>query len=225
VFRLFPLFYSYIIYSFCGCLAMYLVYWLDAPVYPFAFWIFYLISILAEFAILVEISDQIFRPYPAIRNLGRVLTTLVTGGLGLFYILPTIMGSTGRSRAVSDFALRTHVTKAIILVILVYLARHYDSQWGRNVGGLMLGFSIYVAINIAMLGSAKAFGSAMFAHVTWVIEPLASMLCLSVWAVSLWELAPVPGRQAISTAPGRDSRAVALELTRFNSELSKILHK
>ena len=29
LFRLFPLFYSYIIYVFCGILGMYLIYWLD----------------------------------------------------------------------------------------------------------------------------------------------------------------------------------------------------
>ena len=57
------------------------------------------------------------------------------------------------------------------------------------------------------------------------MSPLASALCVLVWTVSLWELAPMPSMGTISTATGRDSEAVALELTRFNSELSKFLHK
>ncbi len=54
---------------------MYLIYWLYPQVYPSAYWIYYLVSILVEFTVLVEISDQIFQPFPAIRNLGRALTS------------------------------------------------------------------------------------------------------------------------------------------------------
>jgi len=225
VFRRFPLFYSYIVYAFCGSLGMYFIYWLYPREYSSACWIYFLISILAEFIILVEISDQIFRPFPAIRNLGRALTVLVSAVFGLFYVLPTILDSTGRSRAVAGFALRTFVTKAIILVVLFYVARHYDSQLGRNVGGIMLGFSIYVAIHVAMMGTAQAFGSVLFAHIIWFMAPLAFAMCALVWTISLWELSPMPEMRAVSMATGGDSRTVALELTRFNSELSKIIHK
>jgi len=225
LFRLFPLFYSYIIYAFCGSLGMYVIYWLYPRAYPYTWWIYFLISVLAEFSILVEISDQLFRPFPAIRNLGRALTVLVTAVFGLFYVLPTILGSSGRSLAVSSFVVRTFVTKAIILAVLFYMAHHYNSQLGRNVGGLMLGFSIYVAINVAMMGSAQASRSVLLAHMIWFMEPLAFALCALVWTISLWELSPMPEMQAVSIATGEDSRTVALELTRFNSELSKIMHK
>ena len=223
--RLFPLFYSYIIYCFCGFIGMYLIYWLDRQVYPSAYWIYFLISILAEFTVLVEISDHIFKAFPAIRNLGRALTVLISVGLGLFYILPVIFGSASRSDALLGFALRASLTKAFILAVLFYAARHYGSHLGRNVGGLMLGFSIYVAINVAIMASARAFGPVLFAKIFWVMLPLASAICVLVWTISLWELAPMPCISPISPAAGKDSEAVALELTRFNSELTKILHK
>jgi hypothetical protein len=89
----------------------------------------------------------------------------------------------------------------------------------------MLGFSIYMAINIAMMASAKAFGTTLSAQIVWVMAPLASALCLLVWTISLWELAPMPNLSTISTVPESDSEIVALKLTRFNSELSKLLHK
>jgi hypothetical protein len=224
LFRLFPLFYTYIIYSFCGTLIMYVIHWRFPLVYPSAYWPWYLVSILAEFAILVEISDHIFRPFPAIRNLGRALTILVSVVLGLAYVLPTIVGHTGRSRAISSFLLRTFATKAIILVVLFYFAHLYEIQLAKNVGGLMLGFSIYVAINVTMMGSIQAFGSALFARVIWFTEPLAFALCELVWIISLWELAPMRSVPVIS-AEGSDSGAVSVGLTRFNSELSKILYK
>jgi hypothetical protein len=225
VFNLFPLLYSYVIFCFSTALCMYVIYWQYPRVYTSAYWIYYLVSILVEFAVLVEISDQIFRPFPAIRNLGRALTILIAASLGILYILPTILWSAGRRHALLDFALRASVTKAIILVVLFYVARHYGSQLGRNVAGLMLGFSIYVAMNVAMMASAKAFGSVLFARILWFMAPLAFALCLLVWTISLWELAPMPSLHTISPATGRDSEAVALELTRFNSELSKLLHR
>ena len=159
--RLFPLFYSYIIYNFCGFIGMYLIYWRDPQLYPSAYWIYYLVSILVEFTVLVEISDQIFRPFPAIRNLGRALTIVISIALGFVYILPAILGSTPRRPALFDFALRACVTKAVILVVLFYVARHYGSELGRNVGGLMFGFAIYLAMNIAWLAAGKAFEPAL----------------------------------------------------------------
>ena len=167
-----------------------MIYWLDPQVYPSAYWIYYLVSILVEFTVLVEISDQIFRPFPAIRNLGRALTLAISLALGLLYILPAILGSTHRRPALLDFALRASVTKAIILAVLFYVARHYGSELGRNVAGLMFGFSIYLAMNIAMLAAGKAFEPALSAKILWVMGPLASALCVLVWTVSLWELAP-----------------------------------
>lgn len=225
VFRLFPLFYSYVIFTFCGTLGMYLTYWLAPQGYPSAYWIYYLVTILAEFMVLVEISDQIFQSFPAIRHLGRALTILISASFGIAYILPTVVWSVDRSLALLSFALRASITKAIILAVLFYVARHYGSPLGKNVAGLMLGFSIYLAMHIAILASAEAFGSALFAQVFWIMLPLAFVLCELVWTISLWDLAPVPNLRAISPVAGRGSEAVALELTRINGELSKFLHK
>jgi hypothetical protein len=222
---LFPLFYSYVTYSFAATLALYGIFWFAPGTYAHAFWINYLINALAEFAVLIEISDSIFKPFIVIRNLGRAITLLISVGLGVVYILPTILWSPRRSIALLDFALRASVTKAIILAVLFYVAQHYGSQLGKNVRGLMLGFSIYVAMNVAIMASAKAFGSMLFARLFWVMVPLAFALCLLVWTISLWEVAPLPSVRTNLTGAGGDSEAVAVELTRFDGELSKLLHR
>jgi hypothetical protein len=225
VFRVFPLFYSYVVYSFFATLAIYLVYWVSPHTYARAFWINYLINALAEFAVLIEISDHIFKPFALLRHLGRATTLLITACLGALYILPAIIWSTHQSLALLGFALRASVTKAIILIVLFYLARHFGSELGRNVAGLMLGFSIYVATTVAIMSSAQAFGPAVFARLFWFMEPLAYLMCLLVWIISLWELATVPSLRAISLASSGDSASVTVQLNRFSSELSKFLDK
>jgi uncharacterized protein YjeT (DUF2065 family) len=224
-YRVFPLFYSYIAYCFCWVVGMYIIRSLDPEVYPSAYWICYLVSILMEFMVLIELSDHIFQPFPAIRSLGRALTCLVSVILGLLYVLPALHESAKRSSVLLDFTLRASMTKAVILTVLFYVARHYGSRLGRNVGGLMFGFSIYVAMNIAIMACAKVFGPVLFRSVFWFMVPLAFTLCALVWTISLWEVAPIPRMSAIPTATERDSEAVALELTRLNNELSKLLHK
>jgi len=219
----FPLYFSYLGYSFCGFLGLYLIYWLRPRLYPTAYWMFYLVSILAEFAVLAEISDQIFRLYPALRKLGRAITIAISAGLGAIYVLPSIFGGEGEPRyaAILDFALRTAVTKAIVVVVLFYLARHYRSELDRNVAGLMLGFSIYLAMLIAALAAGKLLGPSVGGSTLWVMAPLATTLCQAVWTYALWEKAPARYSKATSPALGADSEAVALELRRFNNELSK----
>ncbi len=224
-YSVFPLFYSYITYAAFGAILMYVIYWLYPAVYPRAFWFNYLVNALAEFAVLVEISDHIFRPFVVIRSLGRAVTVLITAVLGIFYVLPALVGSASRSQALTGFALRTFVTKGVILVVLFFAARHYRSQMGRNVAGLMLGFSIYVAINVAMFGSAQASGSAMIYRMMWFMSPLASALCILVWVPSLWNITPVAVEHAISPNVPGDSESVTLGMSRLNNELTKILHR
>src|ERR1700753_3336225 len=81
LFRAFSLFYSYIVFNLIATCCLYIVYQRDPHLYPSAYWIYYLFSILVEFTVLIEFSDQIFRPYPAIRSLGRALTIVISAAL------------------------------------------------------------------------------------------------------------------------------------------------
>ena len=64
LFRHFPLFYSYLIFNFSGSACLFLIYWRFPQIYPSAYWIYYLVSVLVEFTVLVEISDHIFSRVP-----------------------------------------------------------------------------------------------------------------------------------------------------------------
>jgi hypothetical protein len=221
----FPLFYSYIIYVLCCSLAVYAVYWILPSEYASTYWFYFLICILAEFAVLLEISDHIFQPFPAIRHLGRALTILISFTFAVVYILPAILQSHERSSTLLDFALRASVTKAVILAVLVFTAHHFGLKLGKNVAGVMLGFSTYLGVNVANFAAAQSFGQALYARILWVVAPLAYTLCLLVWTIALWELAPMPRTDSVRPAAGGNSQALTLELARFNSALSRFLHR
>jgi hypothetical protein len=203
---------------------MSLIYAFRSGIYPYAYWLYFLLSIVVEFAVLVEISDHLFEPFPAIRQLGRLLTIIISLVLGLVYILPTILYPHGGQSVLLGFALRASLTKGVILSALLLAARHYRLQIGRNVAGLILGFSIYLGVNVVNFAAYGLF-SHLYDNILWVMSPIAYTLCLGVWLVALWDFVPVPRARTTSPIAGRDSEVVVLELTRFNNELSKFLNK
>jgi hypothetical protein len=204
---------------------VYAVYWIWPGEYASAYWFYFLICILAEFAVLLEISDHIFQPYPAVRHLGRALTILISFTFALVYILPAILQSHEPSSALLGFALRASATKAVILGVLVFTAHRFSLRLGKNVAGLMLGFSICLGVNVANFAAAGNFGQALYARVLWVMSPLAYTICLLVWTIALWELAPMPRTDSVRPAAGGNSEALTLELARFNSALSRFLRR
>jgi hypothetical protein len=221
----FPLFFSYVTYVFCGSILLYGVHWLDPLAYPPLYWLYFLVSILVEFSVLVEISDHIFKNLPALRHLGRAITIVISAVLALFYILPVILWSLDRPPALLGFALRASVTKVIVLAVLFLVARHYRLELGKNVAGLMLGFSIYLGVNVANLAASVAYGFTLYNKVLWIMSPMAFTLCLLVWTIALWNLVPEPNGSIVSPVGGRDSKVMALELARFNNVLSKLIEK
>ena len=153
------------------------------------------------------------------------MTILISVGFGLFYILPAVVWSNYIDTAMFSFALRASITKVVILAGLFYLSHRFGSRLGKNVGGLMLGFSIYVAVGVALMANASAFGPSLYAQVFWVMVPLSFLLCLLVWTLSLWELVPAPVMRSPGVAARGESTHLTLELTRFNDELSRFLRK
>jgi hypothetical protein len=222
-----PFLNTYLVYVLLGSALGFVVYWYWPTAHASVYWFYYVLSILVEFAVLLEISDHIFQPFPAIRNLGRALTILLSVTLGLTYILPAIVSSQSMRLALLDFALRASLTKAAILFALFFAARHLGIELGRNVAGLMLGFSIYIGVNVANFACVERFGNE-YASILWVMSPLAYTLCLLVWIAALWEFAPMPRKDrkdSVAHAAGADSETLAIELARFNNALSRFLNK
>ncbi len=220
--KLFPIFYSYMIYAMGGSAVMYGIYAFDRQAYPSACWFYYIISILVEFSVLVEISDHIFQHFPAIRYLGRALTLFISIGLAIFYVVPSIIGAQGRQEALLNFTVRASVTKLVIILALLVASRQFKSRLGKNVAGLMLGFSIYLGINVADYAAAKAFDSAIYAQILWIMSPASYVLCLLVWTVALWNYAP---SSLAAPVAGGESPNVSLELNRYNNELTKFIER
>lgn len=213
----FPFFYSYLTYVFLGsALIYYVVRPLWPPYYRNVFWFYFLVSLIAEFAVLVEISDHVFNPYPAIRSLGRWLTIIIATLFLCFYIFPALAEPRSSSLQILEFVKRSSFTKAAIIIFLLLIVRYFDLALTVNASGLMAGLGIYLSSNVINFELAARLGLARYASTFAVVGPVSYTLCLLVWMVALWRYEPV-----ITVSRGGPPEL----LERFNSSLSRLLRK
>ena len=222
----FPVFYSYIVYMVVSGAIVTGLYVSASAHYPVAWWFRYLLSLLVEFAVVVEISDHLFSPYPAIRQLGRVLVAGICVTFFFLYILPSLMEVRPASVAILDLAKRTSLTKAAAIVILIAAARYYRLPFGKNVAGMLAGFSFYLAVSVANFALAETYGRQLYAQALATVIQLSYTLCLLVWTVSLWRYEPVRqmDREVPETAE-KVSEPLAVQLGRFDTALTRLFRK
>jgi len=223
---IFPVFYSYMVYMVVSGAILMALYLSASAHYPVAWWFRYLLSLLVEFAVVVEISDHLFSPYPAIRKLGRLLVTCICIVFFFLYILPSLIEVRPASITILDLAKRASVTKAAAIIILIAAARHYQLRLGKNIAGMMMGFSLYLAVSVANFALAETYGRQLYAQTLATVIQLSYTLCLLVWTVSLWRYEPVlqTDRELPETAE-KVSEPLAVQLGRLDTALTRLFRR
>jgi len=225
LFSRFSFFYSYLIYLLGTGVIMNLVDFLDGRHYPLVFWLRFLTLVVAEFALLVEIGDHIFAPYPAIRNLGRLVTVAMTLVFSTVYVIPSFYLHRPSSVAVLDLVMRSAVTKCAVLVALLVVARFYGVRPSKTVAGLALGLALYLAVNTANFALAESYGRELYGPIFSTIGPLSQALCVLIWTVALWRPEPDMEPARAVAAPREFSEPLPNRLGKFNTVLTRLFRK
>lgn len=222
----FSVFYSYLTYFLVTGLVIHLIDAVAPQYFVTLFWLRFFTLVIAEFALLVEVGDHIFEPYPALRGLGRSVTLGITGVFFVLYILPALMEARPSSIAVLDLVKRSALTKGIIIVALFAAARHYAIPVGRNVVGIALGLAAYLAIHTANFALAEHLGREAYAPVFSTVGPLSQVFSLVIWTITLWRYEPAAHR-GLRVASTEDVIPGALtnQLGRCNAALDRLLRK
>ncbi len=222
----FPLFYSYLIYVLVWSILALPLYFLNPQLYSTIYWFSYLVMLLAEFAVLLEVSDHIFKPYPAIRRLGQLLTAFICLALVFAYIIPALMQHRPSGMAFLELEKRTSLTKAVLIITLLGASRLYHLPVGKNISGVLLGFATYLALVTANTALAETFGREVYGDAYGLVEPLGYFLGLGIWNVALWRYEPVlPSRPGSSRDGDNVSELLSDRVGRYNSELSRLFRR
>lgn len=181
---------------------------------------------VVEFAVLIEASDHIFKPYPSIRLFGRFLICCISAVFFFVYIMPPLMRQGSSSVMMLELVKRGSLTKGVIILALLAAVRYFRLPLGRNVSGILLGSALYLATNMANAALAEYFGYGLYYRTFAVVLPLGYTLSLAVWTIALWRYEPA--LQVVRRTPGRPEEypeSLNYLFVRFNSALTRPLGK
>lgn len=194
--------------------------------YRSVYWFYLVGRTLAEFGVLVEVSDGIFKPYPTVRNLGRLIVVVTSMAFVLMFWMPQQWNPQPSAIQFLDLVKISALTKAVAIAGLLGSARSYRIPLGRNAGGILLGLAAYQAVALTNFAAASQFGRTLYASILSWLNPLSFGICLSIWTFALWNADPVLHRQpaAVSASGGAAVRH-DFQLRRFSTFVTRLLWK
>ena len=192
----YPLFFSYI-----GCVLLKEIVGLLtrawAPkLYEPLYWPTELATILASYAVMVEIFRWSTRHKPGIRRLTQ-RALLSAFALTFAYAASNFMYGkfSSLARAVVALGRDLRYVEAGVLLLMLWLLLRYRLPLGRNVLGLLIGYSFWVGINVVNLAFWFVPGNE-FSNLLRGLVPTTYLFTLGVWCVTLWSAYPEPVQSA-----------------------------
>jgi hypothetical protein len=221
-----PYFFAYIAFILCSTIIELVLLTSFPKHYATVYWFDYLLAQVVEFAVLLEVSNILFDPYPALRRLGGLLCGGVITCFTAIYIFPALLYRGPTNTLLLDLVKRTALTKALIVLVLLFAARSYKLKLDRICSGILLGFSLYLGVSVANFQLASTYGRALYAPILWYVGPLGWILGATIWTATLWNYAPAAA-QARPPRKGNHETAVpvAAQIARFNNALLRLLQR
>jgi len=195
--RKYALFYAYITLVFLVDVVRLCCYQFTPNLYPTIYWQTELVTIVASYAVMIEIFRQSVRHNPGVARLTRNLLAIVFC-LTLSYAFLNLTQdgfSSSVPRATADIGRYFRYVEGMLLLGMLWLFARYRIPLGRNLLGLIAGNTFWVSLNIANL----AFWSLRGNEVSILLRRLLSasyLVTLGVWCVTLWSAKPDPVQPA-----------------------------
>lgn len=222
----YPLFFTYV-----GCVLLkeiigLLTSVLAPKLYEPLYWPADLATIVASYAVLVEIFRWSTRHKAGIRRLTQralLIVFAVTVGYAASNFAHDKFSSPSRAFAALGRDLR--YVEAAVLLLMLWLLLRYRIPLGHNLQGLLTGYSFWVGINVVNLAFWFVPGNE-FSNLLRGLLPTTYAVTLGVWCVTLWSAYP-ESVQPTETKIERDYELLAAKtqtvLARMSTRLLRIM--
>jgi hypothetical protein len=186
LFSRFPLFYSYLFFVFTQELLRFGVYRWAQDFYPPVYWITQLIGLVTGSLLVFEIYRMGLREFPGTARMVRI-------GLGLVFgviFLRVVIAPPGDPRgwlagACVGLERDLRMVQALALVGLISLFLWYAIPFGRNLKGILIGYSVFIAMSVIQLTLMASLWHSF--QVAWnYMQPASYLFVLCIWAEALW---------------------------------------
>ena len=190
--RKYPLFYFYI-----GCVLLkevvgLLSYHFAPNLYRPLYWATELATIVASYAVIIEIFKQALRHSPGIVRKAQKL--LVVGfALTVAYAAADLLQGqfASASRAIAEVGRDLRYIEGALLLVMLWLLVRYRILLGPNLLGMIVGYSFWVGINVVNFALLFLPGNE-FSALARGLVPITYVATLTIWCVALWSSRPEP---------------------------------
>ena len=190
--RRFPLFYLYIGSVLLKEIVGLLSYEFVPSFYEPLYWPTELATIVASYAVIVEIFRRSLKHNPGIANKSQkalFLLFAVASGYAATDILHG--GFASASRAIAELGRDLRYIEGLLLVAMLWLFVRYRVSLGRNLLGLIGGYAFWVALNVVNLSFWFLPGNESSNFLRRLL-PITYVATLTIWCFTLWSAQPEP---------------------------------
>lgn len=192
--RRYPLFYLYIASMLVTELARFCCYWFTPGFYQVFYWNTEVVETVARYGVVIEIFRVSLKNHPGMgRMVQRIL--LIVFVTALSYAATDLLhgGLHSWPRGVADLGRDLRYVEGAVLLVLLWLIGRYRISLGRNLVGLVAGYSFYLAVNVVDLALLFSPGNELSLALRQ-LPPITYLATLAIWCITLWSPQPEPSQ-------------------------------
>lgn len=189
----YPFFYTYVASVLFWDVLLYVIYVTAPSLYPGWSRNSELLNIILGYGIILEIFKHVLSPYPGAERFSRIAGLIVIAVVFCIAIIYPFMmpggipGPATKAEIERDF----FTVQAIFLFSILGVVFRYGIAIGRNLKGMIFGYSLCLGTTLMVLALRSYIGSSFDA--AWIfIQPFSYLISLLIWVVALWSYFPNP---------------------------------
>jgi len=189
----YPVFYAYIFFVFIEELLRFYAYRWHPGMYAEIYWITQYLAFVIGSVVVFEIYRIGLAAFPGAARVARNLLLLVFTAIYANALLARSQGVLGWP-VESPYALERNlrIAQASAVIVLVALFLRYAIPFGRNLKGILLGYSFFIAASVVQLTFFYYFRETI-QHPWSYLQPGSYLVVLGIWVKALWSYEPTPG--------------------------------
>jgi hypothetical protein len=182
----YPVFYIYILFVLSQSFLRIAVYHYNSDLYSYIYWITEFVGVAIGCGVVFEIYRVSLESYPGTARMARRLLALVF----VLALAKALADASDDPRwwaeaTTIDVERAVRTVQALAIAALVGLFLIYAIPFGRNLKGILLGYSLFIGASVMWFTFAKS-GGTQFRDLWAYLNPGSYDLALSLWVVYLW---------------------------------------
>ena len=182
--RVFPRFFSYVIFQILKSGVLFLTYHYYEQGYFDAYWTGNAISVVLAVAVMDEMLQHVFKDYGGAQNLGAVIFRWSCGLLLVLAIVTAFTSEQGSAdrvvAGVLTFDRSVRVMQCGLFCLLMILCRLLKNCWRQQVFGIALGFGIFASVEMILVSAAMRYGGSVGPTIS-LVKSVAYNVVMILW--------------------------------------------